>query len=107
MAKKILRGREFFVFPSCAMCMYIVYIEWKLRQFSPTTHIWQKFRESNVFTKEITRVELTNYFLSGTKFSIFPQYTVPQGGSYGNSLSRILGKNFVKVTVLLNKSLNS
>ena len=27
---------------------------WKLREFSPT-HFWQKFRESNVFTKEITK----------------------------------------------------
>ena len=29
-----------------------------------------------------------------------------QCGNYGNSLSRIFGKNFVKVTVLLNKLLN-
>ena len=27
---------------------------WKLREFS-LTHFWQKIRESNVFTKEITR----------------------------------------------------
>ena len=30
-----------------------------------------------------------------------------QCGNYGNSLSRIFGKNFVKVTVLLNKLLKS
>ena len=30
-----------------------------------------------------------------------------QCGNYGNSLSRIFGKNFVKVTVLLNKVLKS
>ena len=29
-----------------------------------------------------------------------------QCGNYGNSLSHIFGKNFVKVTVLLNKLLN-
>ena len=26
------------------------------------SHIWQKFRELNVFTKEISRVNLTKYF---------------------------------------------
>ena len=34
----------------------------KLRKFTVTL-FWQKFRESNVFTKEIARVNLTKYFL--------------------------------------------
>ena len=37
---------------------------WKL-------HIWQKFRESNVFTKEIARVNLTKYFLVRLNLSFF------------------------------------
>ena len=31
---------------------------------------------------------------------------VAHGGNYGSSLSRIFGKNFVKVAVLLNKLLD-
>ena len=34
---------------------------WKLRKFSVTL-FWQNIRENNVFMKEITRVDFTNYF---------------------------------------------
>ena len=30
-------------------------------------HMWQKFRENNVFTKENTRVDLTKYFFGESK----------------------------------------
>ena len=55
------------------------------------THFWQKFRESNVFTIEITKyiVDLTKYFFGETKFFIFPHC-----GNYGNLLP--LKKYFVK-----------
>ena len=75
---------------------------WKLQKFS-LTYFWQKFRESNIFTKEVTK-EL----ISRNIFWFFhTAETVSQCGNYGNSLSHIFVKNFVKVTVLLNKLLKS
>ena len=50
-------------------------IVWKLMRFS-LTFFWQKFRENNVFTKEITRVNLTKYFFGETKFYTLPHYSL-------------------------------
>ena len=41
---------------------------WKLRKFTLTTLVWQKFRESNIFTKEITKFDLTKKIFSESKF---------------------------------------
>ena len=47
------------------------YTMWKLLQFS-LTHFWQKFREINVFTKEITKELIRrNIFLVRPNFSFF------------------------------------
>ena len=51
-------------------------IVWKLRKFTLTLALfWQNFRETNVFTKEITKylVALTKYFFSESKLLILPQ----------------------------------
>ena len=69
---------------------------WKLREHrGQLWKFWQIFREINVFTKELI---WRNIFSMRVTFAFF--HTV------GNSLSRIFGKNFVKVTVLLKKLLN-
>ena len=46
---------------------------WKLRKFSHTL-FWQKYRENNDFTKEVTKylVDLTKYFFGKSKFRVFP-----------------------------------
>ena len=74
---------------------------------SHTVLYWQKIRESNGFTKEINRylVDLTKSFFS-EKIEKVTRTQCAQCGNYGNSLPHIFGKNFVKVTVLLNKLLN-
>ena len=64
---------------------------WKNEKFSLTEKI---FREIKFLSKKSER-----------KIPEFPQCA--QCGNYGNSLSRIFGKNFVKVTVLRNKFLKS
>ena len=65
-----------------------VHTEWKLLEFS-VTNFWKKIRFVNFFRE-------MNSFLPSTSI---------QCGNYGNSFSRIFGKNFVNVTVLLNKLL--
>ena len=46
---------------------------WKLRKFTFTL-FWQKFRESNVFTKGvIKRVDFTKHFFGEVEFLVFPQ----------------------------------
>ena len=43
---------------------------WKLQKF-PVTFLWQKFRENNVFIKEITKeLILTKYFSGERKFPV-------------------------------------
>ena len=61
---KLAKGkREFLIFPRCTV--------WKLPRFS-LTHSWQKFRESNVFTKEITKELIwRNIFLVRLNLSFF------------------------------------
>ena len=54
---------------------------WKMLRF--LAHFWQKFRESNVFTKEI--VDLTKYF-SMTKF-FYTVRKITQLWKKGNSLT--------------------
>ena len=72
---------------------------WKNEKFSLTEKI---FREINSFS---------NFFRKSGAYTKFCQnfweriLHSAQCGNYGNSLSRIFGKNFVKVTVLLNKLL--
>ena len=89
-------------FPHCALCTV-----WIMRRYSLTRHFWQKFRESNVLTKEITEELIwRNLFLVRRKFSFF--HTVVWCGNNGNLLSsHIFGKNFVKITFLLKKLLES
>ena len=64
---------------------------WKLRNLLPAT-VSQKFRQINVSLKNVNMYWFDGKNLCGT-----------QRGNYGNSLSRIFGKNSVKTTVLLNK----
>ena len=62
---------------------------WKLLRLS-RTHFWQKFREINGFTKEITKELIwRNIFLVRPNFSFFH--------IVGNLLSLFFGKNFVKL----------
>jgi len=61
---------------------------WKLRKFI-LIHFWEKFRESNGFTKEITRVDLTKYFIGESKFFFFPHCAI--------LFHTFFAKNFVKV----------
>ena len=47
-----------------------VFIVWLLRTFTLTL-FWQKFHESNTFTKEIIEIiDLTKYFLGESKFFV-------------------------------------
>ena len=73
--------------------MNLVYTMWKLRKFLLPL-FWQKFRESNVFTKEITKELIFEIVFIERDFLVFPhcavQITVWK-----------FGKNFVKVTFLL------
>ena len=67
------------------------------------THFWQKFHESNVFTKEVTK-EL----ISRKKINSFAKKSwghSVQCGNFANLLWRIFAKNFVKATFLLKKLL--
>ena len=74
------------------------YTEWQLLRFG-LAHFWQKFRESNVFSKENTKASIwRNIFLVGLNFS-FCHTHCGWSGNYGNSLSHFWW-NFVKVTVL-------
>ena len=96
-----------------------MYTLWKLRKFS-LTQFSQKFRESNVFTKEYTR-ELISRNISYVRENFLFFHTVDdeifiprifreinsaslEPCEKENLLSRIFGKNFVKVTGLLKKS---
>ena len=66
MTKYFFSESKFFVFPHCAMCTV-----WKLQKFS-LTHFWQKFRESNGFTKWITKELIwRNIFLVRVNFEFF------------------------------------
>ena len=58
------------------------------------------FCQINAFTKELISRKI-EHFVENEKF------TRTHCGNYGNSLSRIFGKNVVKVTVLLSKLLKS
>ena len=73
---------------------------WKLcTQFYCHTYLWQKFRDNNAFTKEVTKELIWRNFFSVTvNFSFF--HTV-------NSLfSHNFDKNFVKAIILLNINVN-
>ena len=73
------------------------------------------------FGKKVGRGQAQNFSEADKNFKALPstpatleakeskegKVTHTQCGNYGNSLSRIFGKNFVKVTVLLNKLLKS
>ena len=61
---KKFRWERILRFPHCALCTV-----WKLRKFSLTL-FWQKFRETNSLTKEITK-EL----VSRKKFSVRENFT--------------------------------
>ena len=82
---------------------------WKLRKLTVIL-FWQKFRQINAFTKEIILINILIVVdLTKFPFSVrvnFPLFHTVQCNC-GNSLSPISGKNFVKVTVLLNKLLKS
>ena len=55
---------------------HLVHTVWKLRKFSLTL-FWQKFRESNVFTKEITKELISrNFFSVRENFSFFHTVTL-------------------------------
>ena len=77
--KKKLNSRNFCFKKQCTL--------WKLRKFTHTL-FGQKFRENNNFNYKITLyiIDLTKYFFGESKF---------------------FAGNFVKLTVLLNKLLNS
>ena len=63
-------------------------------------------KEPKEVTNKELRVHSRNIFSVRENFSYFDTVTA-QCGNYGISLSLIVGKNFVKVTVLLKKSQNS
>ena len=73
----------------------------------------QKFREINFLSRKLSLIYLNWFdeeYFTWERSSPFLHTALAQCGNYGNSLSRIFGKNFVKVTVLrvlLNKLLNS
>ena len=64
-----------------------------------------------VLLKKLLNSSFDEKFFSESEsiFFIFPHCDVraAQYGNYGNLLSRIFGNNFVKVTILLKKLLNS
>ena len=61
---------------------------------------WKVFVNSNILHDNARFVKLVKRNMQDREMS-------SQGGNYGNLLSHILCKNFVKVTVLLKKLLNS
>ena len=61
---------------------------------------WKVFVNSNILHDDARFVKLVKRNMQDREMS-------SQGGNYGNLLSHILCKNFVKVTVLLKKLLNS
>ena len=65
----------------------------------------QKFRETNAIANKSCNLISRNFAKKVGHKAIW--VSEPQCGNYGNSLSRIFGKNFVKVTILLNKLLKS
>ena len=64
------------------------------------TQFWQKIRESNVFTKEINRVDLTKFLFSEREFLVFPhcRESRMQRGKTNNLLQQSK-KYFVKSTI--------
>ena len=50
--------------------LYTVGTVWKLRKFS-LTHFWQKFREINGFTKEVTKELISRNIFSVREFLVF------------------------------------
>ena len=65
------------------------------------THFWQKSRESNGFTKEITKTLIwRNIFWWHYIFHFSTLWRTPQ---HSVEILRIFGKNFVKATFLLKK----
>ena len=75
-----------------------------VRENSPNFHstlsaVWSEFTKFSYHLRIIS----WNQFYSKSLFT--RKVVCTQCGNYGNSLSRIFGKNFVKVTDLLNKLL--
>ena len=83
------------------VCGKVLYKVWKSRRFT-ITHLWQKLRESNVFTTENTEEMIWRNFCISWLWILYSQC-----GNYGNLLSHFFDKNFVKATFLLKKILKS
>ena len=80
---------------------------WKNEKFGLTEKI---FRQINSLVICIVKTLLSRKFCQkSVRLNFYNFHTVnsAQCGNYGNSLSRIFGKNFVKVKILLNKLLKS
>ena len=87
--------------------------DWKLQPLGKVlqnyTTMLEFLRENSVkliFSKDLYCKLIWRKKLHGSEFFVLPQHT-KCGNYYGNSLSRIFGKNFVKVMVLLSKLLKS
>ena len=57
--RKVSRKQRFFPFKEITKKLKLIW-----RNFSSVREFWQKFRESNVYTREINWVDLTKYFLA-------------------------------------------
>ena len=74
-----------------------------------SSRFWQKFRESNVFTKEITRVNLTKYFFGENIFFVFPHcalvyyvtYSFVKNITFTKFLPKMREREFPLVTSLV------